>query len=116
MARIKNSTARTALVAVTAGLIGASVALLLAPQSGRKTRKKLRRAGYDIARRGELFCEDLNHSIRELVEELEEASVRGIDRGREAGTRIYSEIIDSLEAGKETISRQIDRLRQRAGY
>lgn len=115
MSNIKNSTARTALVAVTAGLIGASVALLLAPQSGRKTRRKLRRAGQDVARRGELFCEDLNDNIREFVEDLEELGNRGMNRGREAGSRVYSEIIDSLETGGEAIYRQIDRLRHRAG-
>lgn len=115
VSRINDSTTRTALVAISAGLIGASIALLLAPQSGRKTRRKLRRAGQDIARRGELFCEDLNDNIREFMEDLEEFGNRGIDKGREAGTRIYSEVIDSLEAGGEAISRQIDRLRHRAG-
>ncbi len=86
-------------VALVAGTVGAAVALLLAPQSGRDTRKKLGK-GFekqkdrvlDSGRRivddaGDYLEDQVKHG-RKVVEGLADSVSDGIDTGRKRITRI----------------------------
>lgn len=72
--------------------IGALSALLYAPESGRRTRVRIRRLSEDLQDRAGDVAED----VRERVDEA-------IEQGREA-------VISAYEAGKEAFQRERERL------
>lgn len=63
------------------GLIGAGTALLLAPRSGRRTRRKIRHAAEDIGDRAEETLEHAAEDARRYAEEARRAAERVKPRG-----------------------------------
>jgi gas vesicle protein len=80
---------------VGGGLVGAVIALLLAPQSGRATRGQLR--GY--ARRAE-----------EQVHELADTAAQAVDKGREFMKDKQAVLTEAVEAGRAAMSRERGRM------
>ncbi len=69
--------------AILGGLIGAGTALLFAPSSGRRTRRRLRRTAEEI---GDRAGESLEHAVddaREAADEARRTAERKGDRVRE---------------------------------
>ena len=87
------------LMFVTGGLVGAAVALLLAPQSGRKSREQLR--GY--ARRAE-------ENVHELAEKATQVLDQAVDQGREFIKDKQAVLSEAVEAGRTAMQRERDRL------
>lgn len=63
------------------GLIGAGTALLLAPRSGRRTRRKIRHAAEDFGDRAEETFEHAAEDARRYAEEARKAAERARPRG-----------------------------------
>jgi gas vesicle protein len=80
---------------VTGGLLGAAAALLLAPQSGRKSREQLR--GY--ARRTE-------QSVRKVADKAGEVVDEALDKGREFIKDKQTVLNEPVEAGRTAMHRQ----------
>ena len=59
---------------IVGATVGAGVALLLAPQSGRSTRRRLMRQGRRVTRRGRNAWEDLADELRGAWERRREAA------------------------------------------
>ena len=81
------------------GLLGAAMALLLAPQSGRESREQLR--GY--ARRGEEKIHEFADTATQVVEQA-------VDRGREFVRENKSVLTEAVEVGRAAMSRERERL------
>mgnify|MGYP001434248346 CR=1 FL=1 len=81
------------------GALGASLALLLAPESGRRTRERLREAAADLRER----TLDLSEELRDKAEEV-------LERSRETIEEKRSIVSAAVEAGKEAMQRERDRL------
>jgi len=81
-----------------AGLgLGAGIALLFAPQSGRETRRRLTR-----------MAEDTRDRLTESGQEFLDKSKQAIDRGKqviERGKAVVDEALDFVERGRRTIIR-----------
>jgi gas vesicle protein len=81
------------------GLVGAGVALLLAPQSGRETRQKIR---------------DLTDDIREKAVDyaggVKEKITSSIDKGKDFVHDKKSMISTAIEAGKDAYEKEKERL------
>lgn len=60
MARKINTTVTDAIMLVGGGVVGAGLALLLAPQSGRKSRKEIVRFGRSMSRQGDKVMRNLS--------------------------------------------------------
>jgi gas vesicle protein len=84
---------------VTGGLLGVAAALLLAPQSGRQSREQLR--GY--ARRAE-------ESVHELADKATEGVEQVLNKGREFIQEKKSVLTEAVEAGRDAMSRERERL------
>lgn len=54
--------------------VGAAVGILLAPDKGKNTRKKIARTTRDITRSVEEKIEDMKESVSDLMEEIKEAA------------------------------------------
>lgn len=87
-------------VALVAGTVGAMVALLIAPQSGRDTRrilkKRYRRERDAIAARSRRALEGAEEYVHERLED-----------GRRAFDDVSDKVVDSVQAGKKKVTRLV---------
>ena len=81
------------------GLVGAGFALLLAPQSGRETRQKIKD-----------FTEDVTGKAKGYVEDVKGKITGGIEKGKGFYEEKKSIITTAIEAGKEAYEREKERL------
>ncbi len=84
---------------VSGGLLGAAMALLLAPQSGRETREQL--GGY--ARRAE-------KNIHELADNAIRILDQAVDKGHEFIKDKQAVLSDAVEAGRVAMKQERERL------
>jgi gas vesicle protein len=84
---------------VTGGLVGAAVALMLAPQSGRNSREQVR--GY--ARRAE-------EQVQELAEKATDLMDQAVDKGHEFVQEKKMVLAEAVEAGHTAMHRERERL------
>ncbi|MFB3817547.1 MAG: YtxH domain-containing protein [Candidatus Methylomirabilales bacterium] len=96
------SAAAVALAFILGGTLGASLAMLFAPESGRRTRERLR----DLAA-------DMRDRTLDLSEDLRDKAEEAIERGREVLDEKKSIISAAMQAGKEAMQRERDRLSSR---
>jgi gas vesicle protein len=106
-----------ALGLITVGaLIGAAVALLLAPKTGDETRELLREKGTDWARQARERGAELARRAQETVAD---AQIRAraqeyLGRGREVVEDTSAQLKAAFEAGRGAMREEIARLRGRA--
>lgn len=81
------------------GLVGAGFALLLAPQSGRETRQKIKELTDDVKEKAMCYVGDVKDKI-----------TGGLDKGKEFYEEKKSIITTAVEAGKEAYEREKERL------
>lgn len=81
------------------GIVGAGFALLLAPQSGDETRKKIRQ-----------LTDDVKGKTMDYVEEVKGKVTTGIDRGKDYYEEKKSVVASAIEAGKEAYEKEKERL------
>jgi len=84
---------------ILGGALGASLAVLFAPESGRRTRERLR----DLAADARDKTIDVSDELRDKAEEV-------LERGREVLEEKKSILSAAVQAGKEAIQRERDRL------
>ena len=84
---------------VTGGLVGAAVALMLAPQSGPNSREQVR--GY--ARRAE-------EQVQELAEKATDLMDQAVDKGHEFVQEKKMVLAEAVEAGHTAMHRERERL------
>lgn len=81
------------------GIVGAGVALLMAPQSGRETRAKIRE-----------LAEDAKEKATGYVEGTKEKVSSYVDKGRGLYDEKKSLVKSAIEAGKEAYEKEKERL------
>jgi len=84
---------------ILGGALGASLALLFAPESGRRTRERLR----DLAA-------DVRDKTIDLSEDLRDRAEDAVERSREVIEEKKSILSAAVQAGKEAMQRERDRL------
>ena len=95
---------------VVGGLVGAGLALLLAPQSGRRTRQDIRYLGKVIKNKSEEVQIELQHGIENLVADVSEKFQAAIDQGREWTDESVPALLNALESGKRRIKEEIEKI------
>ena len=81
------------------GLVGAGFALLLAPQSGRETRQKIRE-----------FTDDVTEKAKGYVGDVKGKIAGGIEKGKGLYEEKKSIITSAIEAGKDAYDKEKERL------
>lgn len=100
MADDRGSSAGVLVAFLSGAALGAIAALLLAPQSGRESRERLR----VYARQAEDNLRDLAGRAGEVLEEV-------VDEGKEFVEAKKSVLREAFEAGREAMKREKDRMR-----
>ena len=88
------------------GLIGAAIALLSAPKSGRETRKDIVRAMRRARNSTVDLIEDTIDDVNDLVNDLRDKATDIVDQGAELSDKVKKEIVATLEQGQKAIEKQ----------
>lgn len=92
------------------GLIGAGIALLYAPKSGRETRKDISKAAKRIRRDAVELVEDTIRTVDDFVGTVKDTASDIIERGVELSDSAKREVIKSLDYGQKIIEKQKKRI------
>lgn len=94
--------ASVALAFILGGVLGASLALLFAPQAGQETRERLKGIAGDVQEKS-----------KKVAEEVKTAAEKAIEQGREFLGEKKSLLTSAFEAGKEAMEREKTRLTEK---
>ncbi len=100
-----NKLAAAALLIVAGGVIGAGFALLLAPQSGKKTRKDLVRYTKKVRNRADETVDDLTTNVNNLVDTIGEKTEELVEKGREVAGSARKDLIRLIEEGASKLEK-----------
>ena len=104
----KNEKFNGVLLFAGGGLLGAGLALLLTPQSGRRTRRDIVRLGKMAKKKSEQIQLEIGHAIDSLTDDISEKMQEGMDRGREWTEKTTQGVLQALNSGKEHIRRELE--------
>ena len=104
----RNEKLNGALLFVGGGLLGAGLALLFAPQSGRKTRRDIVHLGKMAKKKSEQIQLEMRHAVDNLVDDISEKMQEGMDRGREWTEKTTQGVLHALNSGKDYIRKELD--------
>lgn len=113
MSEKDNSTTVGAMMLLAGGVIGAGLALLYAPQSGMKTRKKLGRYSEKVRNEAEAKIRDASYSITDTMDDLAEKTSDLIDRSGEVAEEWRKHLLDSIDRGQKDLEKQRNELLSR---
>ncbi len=95
------------------GVVGAAVALLLAPQSGEETRALIRDRSVELRDRGIELSEEARARAEQLAGEARQRAEELEKRGRMAFEEQRARLQNAIEEGKEAAGRKRDELMSR---
>lgn len=115
MADRNNSAMVGALMLVAGGIIGAGVAILYAPQTGKETRKDIRRFAKKTRRRAEGVVDDFSDAVSDMVDAVGEKASEILDKGKDLAHDAKLELIKAIEEGQEKLEKQRTKLAKMIG-
>jgi gas vesicle protein len=112
---MKDYSVKVAGAFLVGGLIGAGIALLYAPKSGRQTRRDISKAAKRVKRDAVELVEDTIDKVNEFAGDVKDRVSDIIDRGVELSDSAKKEIIKTLEHGQKAIEKQKKRVMEGIG-
>ncbi len=107
----KNGNKNTLLALAIGAFAGAGIALLFAPQSGRETRRDVRRLGRKALDKTQSLQEELCSSIENMAQEVWDKVQEDLDQGRKWTGKSFEELQRVLNTGRDYIRDGIDKIR-----
>src|SRR5258706_12899153 len=104
----RNEKLNGVLLFVSGSLLGAALALLLAPQSGRRTRRDIVHLGKMAKKKSDQIQLEMRHAVDNLVEDISEKMQEGMGRAREWTEKTTQGVLQALNSGKDYIRRELD--------
>lgn len=100
---------------LSGGIIGAGMALLLAPQAGRKTREDLASYAKTMKGRANEAASDFAESINGFATSVAARSAEIMESGEELTQESKKELLAALEKGQEHLEKLKNRLSESIG-
>jgi gas vesicle protein len=95
------------------GVVGAAVALLLAPQSGEETREAIRERGIELGGRAREYGDTARHQAEELAMDARARAEEAQKRGRMVLEEQRTRLSHAIEEGKDAAGKKRDELMQK---
>jgi gas vesicle protein len=95
-----------ALMLVAGGIIGASLALLFAPQTGKRTRKDISRLARKTKHRAEDLVDNFVDTVADLADTVSEKASDIMDQGKDLAYDAKKELLRALEDGQAKLEKQ----------
>lgn len=102
----ENSLITGTLLLAAGALLGAGIALLLAPQSGKKTRRDIARYAKKAKRRAEGVVEDFADSVSGMVDEVGDRAADILGKGKDLAHDAKKEVLHVIEDGQRKLEKQ----------
>ncbi len=99
-----------ALLIATGAAVGAGAALLLAPQSGRETRRDIARAAKSARRGVEGAVSEFSDTVSGMAETIGREASGVMDRGKHVAAAAKKEILRTIDEAQGTFEKQRARL------
>ncbi len=112
---VKKNTVIGGILLVAGGLVGAGVALLFAPQSGRQTRRDISRYSRKVRRQAEDIVDDFAGNVHGMVESIGERAEDILDRGKDLAHEAKLDLIKIIDEGQAKLEKQKSRLAKLIG-
>lgn len=97
--------AAAALLVLAGGIIGAGLTLLMAPQSGKKTRRDISRYAKRVKTRAEEAVDDLSDNINDLVESIGDKTDELVEKGKDVAGSARKDLIRLIEEGASRLEK-----------
>lgn len=98
---------------VAGSMIGAGIALLYAPQSGDRTRQEMRERAERTIIKAQQLEDDIKETMGHLIEEIRLRVNRLIEEGKCLAEDKRKEVLADLEAGKQVLEGERNKLESR---
>ena len=99
-----------AMLVLVGAILGAGAALLLAPQSGVKTRRDISRFARKTGKVVEGVAGEVVGSVAGMVDAVEEKAEELLEKGKDLSRESREAVLAALNEGQERLGRQRDRL------
>jgi gas vesicle protein len=106
----ENSVIAGTLLLAAGAILGAGVALLLAPQSGRDTRKDIVRFAKKARRGAEGVVGEFADAVSGMVDAVGDKADDILDKGKDLAHEAKKELIEAIEEGQKKLEKQKARL------
>lgn len=106
----ESSGAAVALAFFLGGLVGAGLALFLAPKAGRETREMVKEFGAEVKEKVTPLADEMRKKVEQTVGEMRKRVEETLEEGREFVDRQKTILSSAIEAGKEAVQRERQRL------
>jgi len=100
----------TALWLATGAAVGAGAALLLAPRSGKETRRDIARIAKKAGRGVEGAVTELSDTVTGMVEAVGKEAAGVLDRGKHVAAATRKEILKTIDEAQGTLEKQRARI------
>ncbi len=110
-----NSKIAGAMMLVAGGIIGAGIALLFAPKSGKATRKDITRYARRTRRRAEDVVDEFSDNVSKMVEVAGETAEDILEKGKDLAVDVKKDLLRAFEKGQEKFEKQRVRLSKLIG-
>ncbi|HXC93689.1 MAG TPA: YtxH domain-containing protein [Geobacteraceae bacterium] len=95
---------------VAGGVLGAAVALLYAPQSGKQTRRDLSRYRRKLGKQAEDIVDDFAGNVHGMMDSIGEKAEDILDKGKDLAHDAKVELVKILDEGQARLEKQKQRL------
>lgn len=110
MAPREMKTLEAALWLVTGAVAGAGAALLLAPRSGKETRREVVRIAKKAGRGVEGIVEDFSDTVAGMVDAVGKEAAGVLERGKHAAVEVRKDVLKTIDEAQEALEKQRARL------
>lgn len=101
-----------ALLLVAGGIIGTGLTLLLAPQSGQRTRRDIARYGRKVKAHADEALDNLTDTVADLVDSIGDKTEDILDKGKDAAGDARMDLIRLIEKGAHALEKFSKKLRE----
>jgi gas vesicle protein len=105
-----STTIHTATAFILGSLAEAGIALIFAPQSGKRTREDLRYWGKVVRIKSEKAQRELERGMKTLVADISEKLESAVEEGKQLTDRTVPALLGALESGRECIKAEIEKV------
>jgi len=103
----------TAVALIAGALLGAGIALLFAPQSGRKTRRDIHRLAKQARNKAEAARQELRQSIDNILGDAADKLREELNRGMDWTDDKIADLRHTLESFGKSIGEEIEKIQSR---
>ena len=104
-----------ALMLVAGGIIGAGVALLFAPQSGKRTRRDIARFSRKVKDQAADAVEEFAESVHDMVDSVSDKAADLLDKGKDLAHSAKKDVLKAIEDGQVKLEKEKSRLAKLLG-